>query len=152
MDYTDPRWHENLLEITNGQGVSVIFDPVGGSSIAQNLSCLRIEGRFVSYGWLSGSYPSLTATQCQNLLFNNQSVLGFAVNVVMDHHPGLIDTALTQLFDWVQMNQLKPILGQVFSLKDAAQAHTVILERKTTGKVILQVGSVMPNNSNAADG
>lgn len=139
IDYNDPHWHENILRITNAKGIDIIFDPVGGRAIAQNLSCLGVEGRFVSYGWLSGSYPVLTATQCQNLLFNNQSVLGFAVNVVMDHHPDIVDMALTQLFDWVEMNKLKPILGQVFPLKDAAQAHAAISARKTTGKVILQV-------------
>lgn len=139
IDYNAPSWHENILTITNGKGIDSILDPVGGSAIAQNLSCLGVEGRFISYGWLSGSYPSLTATQCQNLLFNNQSVSGFAVNVVMDHHPNIVDTALTQLLAWVQMNKLKPVLGQVFPLKDAAQAHAAISARKTVGKVILQV-------------
>lgn len=139
IDYNYPNWHENILEITNGKGIDVILDPVGGSAIAQNLSCLGVEGRFVNYGWLSGSYPNLTPTQCQNLLFNNQSVSGFAVNVVMERHPDIVDTALKQLFAWFQMGKLKPILGQVFPLKDADTAHAAILERKTTGKVILHV-------------
>lgn len=139
IDYNYPNWHENILEITQGKGIDVILDPVGGSAIAQNLSCLGIEGRFINYGWLSGSYPSLTPIQCQNLLFNNQTVSGFAFNVVMERHPNIINTALTQLFAWVQTGKLKPILGQVFPLKDAEMAHAAILERKTTGKVILQV-------------
>ena len=140
IDYTDPKWHETVLQITNGKGINIILDPVGGSAIAQNLSCLGVEGRFVSYGWLSGDYPSLTTAQCQKLLFNNQSVSGFAVNVVMEHHPDIVDTALTQLLNWVQVGKLTPILGQVFPLKDAADAHAAISARKTTGKVILQVG------------
>ena len=140
IDYNEPNWHENILKITGTKGVDIILDPVGGSAIAQNLSCLGVEGRFVSYGWLSGSCPSLQASQCQGLLFKNQSVSGFAVNVVMDHHPNIVDEALTQLFAWVQMDKLKPILGHVFPLEDAAQAHEAISARKTTGKVILQVG------------
>lgn len=140
VDYTDPNWHEHILEITNGKGVNIILDPVGEKTITQNLSCLGVEGRFVSYGWLSGNYPNLTATQCQRLLFRNQSVSGFAVNVVMDYHPALVDAALTQLFAWVQMDKLKPILGQVFPLEEAAKAHAAISARKTTGKVILQIG------------
>ncbi|MBD3886870.1 NADPH:quinone oxidoreductase family protein [Phormidium tenue FACHB-886] len=140
IDYNNPNWCQNLLESTNAKGIDIILDPVGGSAIAQNLYCLGVEGRFVSYGWLSGNYPNLTPTQFQNLLFRNQSVSGFAVNIVMERHPDMIGMALTQLFTWVQTGELKPILGQVFPLKDAAQAHTSISTRETTGKVILQVG------------
>jgi NADPH:quinone reductase len=139
IDYTEPNWHEKILEITDRKGIDIILDPIGGSAIAQNLSCLAVEGRFVNYGWLSGNYPSLTATQCQSLLFRNQSVSGFAINVVMDYHPNVVETALTQLFTWVQTDKLKPILGDAFPLEDAAQAHAAILGRKTTGKVILQI-------------
>lgn len=139
IDYNEPSWHENILVITSGRGVDVILDPVGKGAIAQNLSCLAVEGRFVNYGWLSGSCPSLTSAQCQSLLFKNQSISGFAINVVMDCHPDRIDTALKRLFDWVQTGELKPILGPVFSLENVVQAHTDIAERKTTGKVILQV-------------
>jgi NADPH2:quinone reductase len=139
IDYSEPNWHETVLKITGGKGIDIILDPVGGGAIAQNLSCLGVEGRFVNYGWLSGSFPSLTTTQCQGLLYKNQSVSGFAVSTVLKHRTDVVNAALTQLFAWVQMGKLRPVLGQVFSLKDAAQAHTAILERKTTGKVILQV-------------
>ena len=63
----------------------------------------------------------------------------FAVNVVMDRHPDTIGTALPKLFDWVQTEQLTPTLGPFFPLKEAAQAHAAISERKTADKVILQV-------------
>ena len=139
VNYNEPNWHENILKITDKKGVDIILDPVGGSAIAQNLSCLGVEGRFVNYGWLSGNCPSLTVTQCQSLLFRNQSVSGFAVNVVMERHPDIVNTALKKLFAWAQTGELKPVVGQVFPLKGAAQAHAAILARETTGKVILRV-------------
>ena len=137
IDYNNPNWHEDILEITNGEGVDIILDPVGGFATAQNLSCLAVEGRFVNYGWLSGDYPSLTPEQCQNLLFKNQSVSGFAVNVVMERHPNLVEAAFQQLFNWVLQGKLKPVLSADFPLEDAAKAHQAILNRKTMGKVIL---------------
>lgn len=137
IDYNNSSWHEDILQITDGRGVDIILDPVGGSAIRQNLSCLAVEGRLVNYGWLSGDYPHLTTEQCQNLLFKNQTVSGFAVNVVMKRHPDRINTAYQQLFNWVLQGELKPILGAVFQLEDAAKAHQAILDRKTTGKVIL---------------
>ena len=139
IDYNNSSWHEDILKLTDGRGVDVILDPVGRSAIVQNLSCLGIEGRLVNYGWLSGSCPSLTPEQCQNLLFNNQSVSGFAVNVVMEHHPQIIDAAFKQLCNWVLQGKVKPKTGLTFPLEDAAQAHQAILERKTTGKLILTV-------------
>ena len=137
IDYNNPNWDKDVLEITNGEGVDIILDPVGGSATAQNLSCLAVEGRFVNYGWLSGDYPSLTPEQCQNLLFKNQSVSGFAVNVVMERHPNLVEAAFQQLFNWVLQGKLKPVLSADFPLEDAAKAHQAILNRKTMGKVIL---------------
>ena len=137
IDYNDSNWHEDVFKITNGEGVDIILDPVGGSATAQNLSCLAVEGRFVNYGWLSGDYPSLTPEQCQNLLFKNQSVSGFAVNVVMERHPNLVEAAFQQLFNWVLQGKLKPVLSADFPLEDAAKAHQAILNRKTMGKVIL---------------
>ena len=137
IDYNNSNWHEDILQITDGKGVDIILDPIGGSATAQNLSCLGVEGRFINYGWLSGDYPSLTPKQCQTLLFKNQSVSGFAVNVVMKRHPNLVDAAFKQLFDWVGQDKVKPVLGSVFPLEDAAKAHQAILNRETIGKVIL---------------
>ena len=137
IDYNSSNWHEEILEITDGRGIDIILDPIGESATAQNLSCLGVEGRFVNYGWLSGNYPSLTEKQCKTLLFNNQSVSGFAVNVVMERHPDLVESAFKQLFDWVREDKLKPVLGSVFALEEAAKAHQAILNRETMGKVIL---------------
>ena len=139
IDYNSSNWHEDIIEITDGKGIDIILDPVGGSATAQNLSCLSVEGRLINYGWLSGNYPSLTPKQCQTLLFNNQSVSGFAVNVVMERHPNLVDAAFRQLFDWVMRDKLKPVLGSVFHLEDATKAHQAIINRETTGKVTLSL-------------
>ena len=137
IDYNLANWHEEIISLTDGKGVDLILDPVGGSATVQNLSSLGVEGRLVNYGWLSGNYPSLTPQQCQNLLFKNQSVSGFAVNVVMARHPNLIETVFKQLYDWVWQGKLKPTLGAVFQLEEAAKAHQAILELKTVGKTIL---------------
>lgn len=137
IDYNHSNWHEDILKLTDGRGVDIILDPVGGTATAQNLSCLGIEGRLVNYGWLSGDYPNLTSKQCQKLLFKNQRVSGFAVDVVMKRHPDLVEAAFKQLFNWVLQGKLKPVLGEVFQLQDAAKAHQAILDRKTMGKSIL---------------
>ena len=137
IDYNSLNWHEDILGITDGEGIDIILDPVGESVTAQNLSCLGVEGRFINYGWLSGDYPSLTPKQCQTLLFKNQSVSGFAVNVAMERHPDIVDAAFKQLFNWVLEDKLKPVLDSVFPLEDAAKAHQAILNRETVGKVIL---------------
>lgn len=139
IDYTKQDWHEDILALTEGQGVDVILDPVGDGATMQNLACLDAEGRLVSYGWLSGSCLSLNSEQCQQLLFKNQNVSGFAVNVVMERHPDIVRATLEQLFEWVETDKLKPTVSQVFALEDAAQAHAAISARKTTGKVILRM-------------
>ncbi len=57
----------------------------------------------------------------------------------MERHPDLIKTAFKQLFNWVLQGTLKPVLGAVFQIEDAAKAHQAILDRKTTGKIILSL-------------
>ena len=139
IDYTDKGWPEAVLKETQNRGIDVILDPVGASAIASNLRCLGTEGRLVTYGWLSGDYPSITTEQSKTLLFKNQSIIGFAIGVVIEKYPERIRQALHQLFTWLREGKLKPTFDQTFSLNEASAAHTAILNRETSGKVILTV-------------
>lgn len=139
INYTNENWSEVVLKETHNCGVDVILDSVGASTIVSNLRCLGTEGRLVTYGWLSGDYISITPEQSKTLLFNNQSIIGFAVNVVIEKYPKRVHQALHQLLTWLREGKLKPILGQTFSLNKASAAHTAILNRETSGKVILTV-------------
>ncbi len=139
IDYTDEGWPEAVLKETQNRGIDVILDSVGAAAIVSNLRCLGTEGRLVTYGWLSGDYPSITPEQSKTLLFKNQSIIGFAVNIVIEKYPERISQALHQLFIWLREGKLKPTFGPTFSLNQASAAHTAILNRETSGKVILTV-------------
>ncbi|WP_166482151.1 zinc-binding dehydrogenase [Scytonema sp. UIC 10036] len=139
VNYTDPNWSQEVLTATQGQGVDIILDSVGASMVSSNLYCIATGGRFVTYGWLSGEFPVFTSEQMKGILFKNQSITGFAVDVWIEQHPEQFNTSLQQLFTWSLEGKLHPVFNPTFSLKDAAFAHTAILNRETSGKVILTV-------------
>ena len=90
-----------------------------------------------SWGTASADFPN---TDCSiSSHFKNQSIIGFAIGVVIEKYPERIRQALHQLCTWLKEGKLKPTFDQTFSLDKASAAHTAILNRETSGKVILTV-------------
>jgi NADPH:quinone reductase len=135
---SEPQWTQQVREVTKEQGVNVILDSVGGAVIAENLNVLAPFGRLIAYGALSQQIATLAAEQAVQLLFNNQSFVGFS----LPNFVGRVGYAkeLTQrLLSYVSQGNLRVIVRDIFPLEQAAKAHQAIEERKTTGKVILKV-------------
>ncbi len=137
INYQQEDWAEVVLQETRQQGVDVILDAVGGSALEGHLHCLAREGRIISYGWLSGHCPALSAGQTQGLLFKNQSFTGFAIGVLLEKHPQRVQAMLRQLFAWVAEGQLRPTLGPRFAIHQVQEAHQALLDGKTSGKAVL---------------
>lgn len=134
VNYTESNWVEQVLEATGGKGVDVALEMVGGDVFNKTLKCLATFGRLVVFGAASGEqskmYPS-------SLMARNQSVIGFFLPQIM-RKPELLQPSLVELLTYLGEGKLKPTLGGVFPLEDAADVHRLLQSRKTTGKLILE--------------
>ncbi|MFS0861290.1 quinone oxidoreductase family protein [Fredinandcohnia sp. 179-A 10B2 NHS] len=133
INYTLPDWEKQVLELTNGKGVDVALEMVGGEVFKKTLGCLATFGRLVIYGVASGEqsimYPS-------SLMAKNQSVIGFFLPQIM-RKPDLLQTSLVELLQYVGSGKLTLTIGGEYRLDQAALVHTLLQGRKTVGKLIL---------------
>ncbi|GGR92642.1 MULTISPECIES: quinone oxidoreductase family protein [Streptomyces] len=132
FDYTEADWAQRVREVAPA-GVQVVLDSVGGevSQAAFDLLAMAF-GRMVVFGTASGKVPQFDPEQ---VYVRGVSVTGFGPRVFVQPEYGfrLRKTA----FELAAAGTIKPVLGPVFPLAEAAEAHRAFEERVTTGKVIL---------------
>ena len=134
IDYNQSGWAAAVKAATGGPGADVILDSVGGNIGQESFGCLAPFGRLVVYGALSLDTNHLSAEQVTQLIFQNQSVTGFAI---YGFTPEQIGAALGTLFGYLLEGRLQVVARHAFPLVEAAAAHRAIENRQTTGKVVL---------------
>ena len=132
--YKEEDFVEKVKEITNGEGVPVVYDSVGKDTALKSLDCLSPLGLLVIFGNSSGNAPAiepgLLATK--GSLYVTRPTL-FSYN---SNREKLIDSA-EQVFKMVRENKISIKIGARYKLKDAVQAHKDLEGRKTTGSILL---------------
>jgi NADPH:quinone reductase len=134
INYTEAHWTDQVKEATGGKGVDIILDAVNGDYLKQNLSVLAPFGRLVSYGSLSGGQVQLGNAELTSLIFKNQGIVGFSLYGISQDRTA---KALQEIFAYAVSGRLQAVVGHVYPLAQAAQAHKDIEARQTTGKVVL---------------
>ncbi|RDW20899.1 quinone oxidoreductase family protein [Oceanobacillus chungangensis] len=125
-------WLEKVKEITNRQGVDVVYESVG-STLAASFNATRIGGTVVFYG-MSGGDP--TPVDPRMLMDTSKTLTGGDLwNVLTSFEERKIRSK--QLFDWMIAGKLKVKTPTKFDLIDGAEAHRLLESRKSLGKIIL---------------
>lgn len=133
INYTREDFVEVVKSHTNGRGVDLIVETVGGDVFDKNFECLAPLGRVVVAGCASGDVRSVNGMQ---LLSSGHTVSGLNLRHFAGQ-PDLMHEALTTVFGWIQAGVMKPVVGESHPLKDAAEAHRRMEARQTYGKIVL---------------
>jgi NADPH2:quinone reductase len=115
-------------------GVDIVFDTVGGDRFTDSLRCLKDDGRLIVIGFTGGEIPTVKVNR---LLLNNISVVGAGLGVYGFTRPGHVGGCWAAITPFIASGELDPIIGSVFPLEQAADALTVLDERRAIGKVVL---------------
>jgi len=123
-----------VRKLTKGVGVNVVYDAVGQDTFMESLDCLRPLGMMVSYGNASGPPPAISPLELakRGSLFLTRPSL-FTYNA---HRDDLVASA-RELFAVVKSKAVRVRVQQRYPLKDAAEAHTDLEARRTTGSTVL---------------
>lgn len=134
IQYRQEDFPGRVREITNGEGVQVVYDGVGKDTFMGSLDCLAPLGMMVSFGNASGPVPplDLLLLSQKGSLFVTRPTLATYVAKRAD----LVASA-AELFDVVATGAVKIEIKQTFALKDAAEAHRALEARATTGSTVL---------------
>lgn len=136
INYTQPDWTTQVLQATDGKGVDLILDMIGGAQFSENFTCLAPLGRIVTFGAASGQRAIINP---EKLTARCYTVTGF-YSAYVGTRPELVAPALTKLVQYVLAGQLKLQIHHRFPLEQAAAAHRLMESRQTTGKIVLLPG------------
>ena len=125
-----------VKELTNGRGVDVVVDPVGGDRFTDSLRSLAPAGRLLVIGFTGGEIPTVKVNR---LLLNNIDVVGVGWGAWAGTHPGALTEQWTDLVKLLTSGKLSPPEPDVYPLDEAAAAVASLENRTAKGKVVLRV-------------
>jgi NADPH2:quinone reductase len=131
--YTEDDFQTEVMRLTDGKGVQVAYDSVGVTTYEKSLGSLAVRGMLALYGAASGPVPPINPTMlAAKSLFMTRPTL---VHYTMTREELLLRAG--EVLGWAASGELKLHIGGEFPLSDAAEAHTKLASRATTGKLLL---------------
>lgn len=134
--FAGQEWLKRVKELTEGRGVDLVLDPVGGDRFTDNLRSLSEGGRVLVVGFTEGSIPEVKVNR---LLLRNTSVVGVAWGAYVGTRPELAREIGETVNAMAINGEIKPLIGQVLNLEDTGAALRLLEDRKATGKIVVQI-------------
>ncbi|WP_028477058.1 NADPH:quinone oxidoreductase family protein [Nocardia sp. CNY236] len=127
-------WLHAVRELTDGRGVDIVLDPVGGNRFTDSIRCLAPAGRLLVVGFTAGDIPTVKVNR---LLLNNVEVVGAAWGAWAMSHPGYLQQQWAEVEPLLVSGAIAPPDPVVYPLDKAAEAVASLDNRTATGKVVV---------------
>jgi NADPH2:quinone reductase len=134
INYREQDFVGRVLDLTDGRGADVIYDPVGGDTFDRSMKCVAFDGRILVIGFASGRIPSV---EMNRVLLKNISLVGLHWGLYFDKDPAVIRSAQRAIFDLHARGKISPVISSTYPLSEARAALDALGTGKTTGKVVL---------------
>jgi NADPH2:quinone reductase len=134
INYTKDDFAKKVMEITNNEGVSAVFDGVGKNTFKGSLACLKTRGMMVSFGNASGPLDPINVPkdiQPKGLYLTRPSIGQYFTNREE------LQVGADEVFEKVKFGKVKIKISKEYNLEDVKQAHEDLESRKLTGPAIL---------------
>jgi NADPH2:quinone reductase len=134
VNYGDCDLREAIRELTDGKGVDVVYDPVGGDLAEQAYRSLGWHGRYLVIGFASGAIPKFAANIA---LLKEASVIGVWWGTWAMRNPDPARRNLVELSAMVEDGKLRPRVTETYPLGQFTDAFAAITDRRALGKIVL---------------
>lgn len=134
IDYTKEDFLQVVKDQTNGEGVELILESVGGEVFDKSIKALKPLGRLIVYGIASSDVRNADSRE---LLFRNLWVIGLHIGI-LTQTPAVVGPANLRLFGLLASGAIKPEVGHVIPLEEAVSAHELLANRANYGKIVLK--------------
>lgn len=136
INYTSDDLRAKIKDVTGGNGVDVVYDPVGGDFAEPAFRSIGWKGRYLVVGFTAGSIPALPL----NLpLLKGASVVGVFWGGFVAREPDVHLANVAELMDWYATGKIRPHVSRVYDFQHAPQAIRDMADRKALGKLVVQV-------------
>ena len=139
VNYRTADFVDVTQRLTDGKGVDVVLDMVGGDYVPRNLKALAEDGRHVSIAFQRGAKVEITIPEVmrRRLTLTGSTLRGRSV----EFKTMVADEIAKTVWPYVKGGRLKPVIDRTFALSDSAAAHARMEAGKHVGKIVLEVGS-----------
>ena len=135
LNYAEQDLKEEVARLTEGNGVDVVFDPVGGDLFDSALSSLGWGGRILLVGFVGG-VPKIPANR---LLVKHRAALGSSLRYFRWHAPKKLEQSVSELLAWYGEGKLRPMVTETFPLSGAATAIARLTDRRAIGRILVEI-------------
>jgi NADPH:quinone reductase-like Zn-dependent oxidoreductase len=149
IDYKDEDFETRIRELTNGEGVDVAFDAIGGKNFKKSFNTLKAGGQLVAFGFYNavmgkgGNIPlEFMKVMSWNLLPNKKKASFYSIGGFRKKHPEWFKDDLEKLFQLLKKGDIKPVIAHHFPLNKAKEAHEMIEKAENRGKIVLDIGKI----------
>mgnify|MGYP003683468169 CR=1 FL=1 len=136
INYTTENLKDKVKELTNGKGVDVIYDPIGGHFSELALRAIAWKGRHLVIGFANGEIPKIPINLT---LLKGASIVGVFWGAFAQKQPKESLENIKELLTWFGKGDLKPHIDKTYSLKKAPKALEDMMQRKTKGKIVIDM-------------
>jgi NADPH:quinone reductase-like Zn-dependent oxidoreductase len=125
----NPNWHEEVLSLTNGQGVDITLDVAGTDTIGQSLRALKINGFLSTAGFLSGAELAINIHE-HGINMSSIRIQGFAVGSA---------ESFTAMNRAIEINDIHPVIDTIFSIEQVQDAYRKLERAAHLGKIVISI-------------
>ena len=134
INYSKEDFAKKVMEITNGKGVSVVYDGVGKSTFDKSIECLKLRGTMVSFGNASGALDPIVVSkslQPKGIYFVRPAMMQYLITREE------IEEASNMLFKQISSGKVKIEIYKKYKLEEVIQAHKDLEGRKIIGPAVI---------------
>jgi NADPH2:quinone reductase len=134
IDYVAENIRERLKVLTDGKGVDVVYDPVGGDLVDPVFRSIAWRGRYLVVGFAQGGIPSLPINLA---LLKGASLVGVFWGEFARREPRANAAVLSELVRWYDEGKVKPVVDRRLPMRELMQAYALMSGRSVRGKLVL---------------
>jgi NADPH2:quinone reductase len=141
------RFRDEVKGLTDGKGVHVVWDGVGGPISVESIRSMRFGGRFCIIGWAATPFvakgkgqrgaPNANMLPTNLIQMKGLDVLGCPAVISVKHNPELRRTRLRWIHDRIAAGELRPCVGPAYCIEDFAEAMRAKWESRFVGGCVL---------------
>lgn len=138
INYTTEDLRKRALELTEGRGVDLVFDPVGGDYTLTALRATAWGGRLLVVGFAAGDIPKIPLNYA---LLSERAIVGVFWGAWASRDPKGQARNMETMARWFAEGKINPVIDSTVSLEQIPVAMKRLTDRKVKGKVIVKVGT-----------
>ncbi len=137
INYAKQDFAEIIRRETNGEGIEIIMDMVGGDYFAKNIDCLAMDGRLIEIAYLRGAKVELNI---DTVMSKRIMITGSKLRPLpMERKARVVAHAHKTLWGWIEGGKVKPVIDKVFPFTDIRTAHAYLESGQHIGKVVVEI-------------